>query len=124
MAIDEHDLRQLQHALELAHSAIGRSDPNPRVGCVLADSAGLGSERPMALWANSSACCSWRRSCSSIAISTCSLRRAQWGVGWCCSVLVLIRSPVSGLAATSVGQCLRAEMTTKFWLVRLPLTLE
>ena len=40
MPIDEHDLRQLQRALELAHIAIGRSDPNPRVGCVLADAAG------------------------------------------------------------------------------------
>jgi diaminohydroxyphosphoribosylaminopyrimidine deaminase/5-amino-6-(5-phosphoribosylamino)uracil reductase len=40
MPIDEHDLRQLQRALELAHGAIGRSDPNPRVGCVLADVAG------------------------------------------------------------------------------------
>ena len=40
MPIDEQDLRQLQRALELAHTAIGRSDPNPRVGCVLADAAG------------------------------------------------------------------------------------
>ncbi|HET7524438.1 MAG TPA: bifunctional diaminohydroxyphosphoribosylaminopyrimidine deaminase/5-amino-6-(5-phosphoribosylamino)uracil reductase RibD [Burkholderiaceae bacterium] len=40
MPIDEHDLRQLRRALELAHTAIGRSDPNPRVGCVLADAAG------------------------------------------------------------------------------------
>src|SRR5512134_1785032 len=40
MPIDEHDLRQLQRALELAHSAIGRCDPNPRVGCVLADASG------------------------------------------------------------------------------------
>lgn len=40
MAIDEHDLRQLRRALELAQSAIGRSDPNPRVGCVLADAQG------------------------------------------------------------------------------------
>jgi diaminohydroxyphosphoribosylaminopyrimidine deaminase/5-amino-6-(5-phosphoribosylamino)uracil reductase len=40
MAIDEHDLRLLRRALELAHSAIGRSDPNPRVGCVLADAQG------------------------------------------------------------------------------------
>jgi diaminohydroxyphosphoribosylaminopyrimidine deaminase/5-amino-6-(5-phosphoribosylamino)uracil reductase len=40
MPIDEHDLRQLTRALELAHSAIGRSDPNPRVGCVLADAQG------------------------------------------------------------------------------------
>ncbi len=40
MPIDEQDLRHLQRALELAHTAIGRSDPNPRVGCVLADAAG------------------------------------------------------------------------------------
>lgn len=40
MPIDEHDLRQLQRALELAHRAIGRCDPNPRVGCVLADASG------------------------------------------------------------------------------------
>ncbi|MCW5659921.1 MAG: bifunctional diaminohydroxyphosphoribosylaminopyrimidine deaminase/5-amino-6-(5-phosphoribosylamino)uracil reductase RibD [Burkholderiaceae bacterium] len=40
MPIDEHDQRQLQRALELAHDAIGRSDPNPRVGCVLADAEG------------------------------------------------------------------------------------
>ncbi|MCC7285456.1 MAG: bifunctional diaminohydroxyphosphoribosylaminopyrimidine deaminase/5-amino-6-(5-phosphoribosylamino)uracil reductase RibD [Burkholderiaceae bacterium] len=40
MALGEHDLRQLQRALELAHSAIGRSDPNPRVGCVIAAASG------------------------------------------------------------------------------------
>ena len=40
MPLDEHDLRQLQRALELAHTAIGRSDPNPRVGCVLSDASG------------------------------------------------------------------------------------
>ena len=40
MALDEHDLHRLQRALELAQSAVGRSDPNPRVGCVLADGAG------------------------------------------------------------------------------------
>jgi diaminohydroxyphosphoribosylaminopyrimidine deaminase / 5-amino-6-(5-phosphoribosylamino)uracil reductase len=40
MPIDEHDLRQLRRALQLAHDAIGRSDPNPRVGCVLADAQG------------------------------------------------------------------------------------
>jgi diaminohydroxyphosphoribosylaminopyrimidine deaminase/5-amino-6-(5-phosphoribosylamino)uracil reductase len=40
MPIDEHDQRQLQRALELAHTAIGRCDPNPRVGCVLADAQG------------------------------------------------------------------------------------
>ncbi len=37
MAIDERDLRQLRRALDLAETAIGRSDPNPRVGCVLHD---------------------------------------------------------------------------------------
>jgi diaminohydroxyphosphoribosylaminopyrimidine deaminase/5-amino-6-(5-phosphoribosylamino)uracil reductase len=36
MAIDDHDLRQLRRAIDLAHEAIGRSDPNPRVGCVVA----------------------------------------------------------------------------------------
>jgi len=40
MVIDEHGQRQLQRALELAHTAIGRCDPNPRVGCVLANAAG------------------------------------------------------------------------------------
>jgi diaminohydroxyphosphoribosylaminopyrimidine deaminase/5-amino-6-(5-phosphoribosylamino)uracil reductase len=40
MPLDEHDLRHLRRALELAHSAIGRSEPNPRVGCVLADAQG------------------------------------------------------------------------------------
>ncbi|MBL8318273.1 MAG: bifunctional diaminohydroxyphosphoribosylaminopyrimidine deaminase/5-amino-6-(5-phosphoribosylamino)uracil reductase RibD [Burkholderiaceae bacterium] len=40
MPLDEHDLQQLQRALELAESAIGRSDPNPRVGCVLHDAQG------------------------------------------------------------------------------------
>lgn len=40
MAIDEQDLQRLRRALELAHDAIGRSDPNPRVGCVLADAQG------------------------------------------------------------------------------------
>ena len=40
MPLDEHDLRQLRRALELAHTAIGRSDPNPRVGCVLANAQG------------------------------------------------------------------------------------
>jgi len=37
MSIDERDLLQLQRALHLAETAIGRSDPNPRVGCVLHD---------------------------------------------------------------------------------------
>ena len=40
MPLDEHDLRHLRRALELAHSAIGHSEPNPRVGCVLADARG------------------------------------------------------------------------------------
>jgi diaminohydroxyphosphoribosylaminopyrimidine deaminase/5-amino-6-(5-phosphoribosylamino)uracil reductase len=40
MPIDVHDLPQLRRALELAHTAIGRSDPNPRVGCVLAGADG------------------------------------------------------------------------------------
>ena len=40
MPLDEIDLRQLGRALEIAHTAIGRSDPNPRVGCVLADAQG------------------------------------------------------------------------------------
>lgn len=40
MPLDEHDLRLLHSALELAQSAVGRSDPNPRVGCVLADASG------------------------------------------------------------------------------------
>jgi diaminohydroxyphosphoribosylaminopyrimidine deaminase / 5-amino-6-(5-phosphoribosylamino)uracil reductase len=40
MPLDEHDLRHLRRALELAHDAIGRSGPNPRVGCVLADAQG------------------------------------------------------------------------------------
>jgi len=40
MPLGENDLRQLQRALDLAHDAIGRSDPNPRVGCVIADASG------------------------------------------------------------------------------------
>jgi diaminohydroxyphosphoribosylaminopyrimidine deaminase/5-amino-6-(5-phosphoribosylamino)uracil reductase len=40
MAIGDPDLPRLRRALELAHDAIGRSDPNPRVGCVLADAQG------------------------------------------------------------------------------------
>ncbi|HEU5297473.1 MAG TPA: bifunctional diaminohydroxyphosphoribosylaminopyrimidine deaminase/5-amino-6-(5-phosphoribosylamino)uracil reductase RibD [Burkholderiaceae bacterium] len=40
MPLDDHDLQQLHRALELARTAIGRSDPNPRVGCVLADASG------------------------------------------------------------------------------------
>ena len=40
MPFDEHDTHQLRRAIHLAHDAIGRSDPNPRVGCVLADAQG------------------------------------------------------------------------------------
>jgi diaminohydroxyphosphoribosylaminopyrimidine deaminase / 5-amino-6-(5-phosphoribosylamino)uracil reductase len=40
MPLNDPDLRQLRRALDLAHEAIGRSDPNPRVGCVLADAHG------------------------------------------------------------------------------------
>jgi diaminohydroxyphosphoribosylaminopyrimidine deaminase/5-amino-6-(5-phosphoribosylamino)uracil reductase len=40
MPLDAQDLRQLQRALQLAESAIGRSEPNPRVGCVLHDAQG------------------------------------------------------------------------------------
>jgi len=40
MPIDDHDLRHLRRALELAHDAIGRSEPNPRVGCVVANAQG------------------------------------------------------------------------------------
>ncbi len=31
----------MQHALDLAQRAVGLSDPNPRVGCVIADAQGL-----------------------------------------------------------------------------------
>lgn len=37
MAVDDQDLRLLDRALVLAEAAIGRSEPNPRVGCVLHD---------------------------------------------------------------------------------------
>jgi len=40
MPIDEDNLRQLRRALELAETAIGRCDPNPRVGCVVHDALG------------------------------------------------------------------------------------
>lgn len=40
MPIDDNDLRQLRRALDLAESAIGRCDPNPRVGCVVHDARG------------------------------------------------------------------------------------
>jgi diaminohydroxyphosphoribosylaminopyrimidine deaminase/5-amino-6-(5-phosphoribosylamino)uracil reductase len=38
--LSELDLHRLREAIELAHEAIGRSDPNPRVGCVLGRSDG------------------------------------------------------------------------------------
>jgi len=38
--MDEHDERQLRQTLLLAEGAIGRSEPNPRVGCVLHDAQG------------------------------------------------------------------------------------
>lgn len=38
--IDELDIQRLQQALQLAQQAIGLSEPNPRVGCVLADASG------------------------------------------------------------------------------------
>jgi diaminohydroxyphosphoribosylaminopyrimidine deaminase / 5-amino-6-(5-phosphoribosylamino)uracil reductase len=40
MSIDTRDTERMLRALALAEQAIGRSDPNPRVGCVLADAAG------------------------------------------------------------------------------------
>ncbi|EHR70433.1 riboflavin biosynthesis protein RibD [Burkholderiales bacterium JOSHI_001] len=40
MSLDAADRAQLQRTLALAQQAIGLSDPNPRVGCVLADAAG------------------------------------------------------------------------------------
>ncbi|MFO1220481.1 MAG: bifunctional diaminohydroxyphosphoribosylaminopyrimidine deaminase/5-amino-6-(5-phosphoribosylamino)uracil reductase RibD [Burkholderiaceae bacterium] len=40
MPLDALDLRQLARALALAESAIGRTEPNPRVGCVLHDAQG------------------------------------------------------------------------------------
>lgn len=40
MPIDDDDLRQFRRAFELAETAIGRCDPNPRVGCVLHDAHG------------------------------------------------------------------------------------
>lgn len=40
MPLSPDDLRLVQRALALAESAIGLSDPNPRVGCVLHDAAG------------------------------------------------------------------------------------
>jgi len=36
----EHDLPCMREALRLAHGAIGLSEPNPRVGCVLTDAGG------------------------------------------------------------------------------------
>lgn len=40
MAVNAHDAALLQRAIDLAHQAIGLSDPNPRVGCVLHDAGG------------------------------------------------------------------------------------
>ena len=40
MRLSEQDSARLREALELAHSAIGVSDPNPRVGCVIARADG------------------------------------------------------------------------------------
>ncbi|MDE2437057.1 MAG: hypothetical protein KGM49_12425, partial [Sphingomonadales bacterium] len=40
VVIDPHDSRRLAEALTLAASAIGVSDPNPRVGCVIGDADG------------------------------------------------------------------------------------
>ena len=40
MALSAFDHLQLARALELAHGAIGLSDPNPRVGCVITDPQG------------------------------------------------------------------------------------
>jgi diaminohydroxyphosphoribosylaminopyrimidine deaminase/5-amino-6-(5-phosphoribosylamino)uracil reductase len=45
MALDDFDRQQLQHCLRLAEGAIGLTEPNPRVGCVIAGADGrmLGS---------------------------------------------------------------------------------
>jgi diaminohydroxyphosphoribosylaminopyrimidine deaminase/5-amino-6-(5-phosphoribosylamino)uracil reductase len=40
MGLSEPDLSRLREALSLAESAIGRSEPNPRVGCLLVDAQG------------------------------------------------------------------------------------
>ena len=40
MPLSAEDLMLLLRAINLAHAAIGLSDPNPRVGCVLLDAAG------------------------------------------------------------------------------------
>ena len=40
MPLSPDDRNRLQQALALAHEAIGRSEPNPRVGCVVADAQG------------------------------------------------------------------------------------
>lgn len=40
MALSNHDQDRLLRAVELARQAIGLSDPNPRVGCVLHDAQG------------------------------------------------------------------------------------
>src|SRR5262249_49276100 len=33
--VNDHDIRFLQHALELAHKGVGLASPNPMVGCVI-----------------------------------------------------------------------------------------
>lgn len=40
MTAHADDTARLKEALQLAHSAVGLSDPNPRVGCVVADAQG------------------------------------------------------------------------------------
>lgn len=40
MAVHTDDCRLLDRAIELAQGAVGLSDPNPRVGCVIHDAAG------------------------------------------------------------------------------------
>jgi diaminohydroxyphosphoribosylaminopyrimidine deaminase/5-amino-6-(5-phosphoribosylamino)uracil reductase len=39
--MNDRDSHHLAHALALAHDAIGLTEPNPRVGCVLADAQGV-----------------------------------------------------------------------------------
>lgn len=41
LKLDPNDLQQLNRALALAEQSIGLSDPNPRVGCVIADRQGV-----------------------------------------------------------------------------------
>lgn len=40
MPLNPLDEQRLEEALALAHGAIGLSDPNPRVGCIIADASG------------------------------------------------------------------------------------